>query len=205
MRGGSDISCPEEAIWLEVAAGLTPSSGETEQLLAHSAGCAQCAAALARSLRTLANDAFEGEDEIVRALKSSGRKWQRQTAEMIAGPPSRRPCGSSAGLARRRLVAGMWRIRWEESVYAAAAIASSGRRHTPRNARWSFEFRAPPTVHYGLQRGARPARSDRPAELSEMDAAIRRHLDAAPGDPLWLWTKGRADYWIGVTTMPSKA
>ena len=25
-----------------------------------------------------------------------------------------------------------------------------------------------------------------------MDAAIRRHLDAAPGDPLWLWTKGRA-------------
>jgi CHAT domain-containing protein/tetratricopeptide (TPR) repeat protein len=193
MRGGSDISCPDEAIWMEVAAGLSPSGAQSEELLAHSASCAQCAAALARSVRTLSSEAFEGEDEIIRTLKSSGRKWRRQTAERIAGPSvGRRAWPRQAWLAVAAAVVGCGVLTWKLAFAPAEPLRLLAEAYTAQR---TVELRIPGAA-YGplrLQRGARSPRSDRPAELSETDAAIRRHLDAKPSDPLWLWTKGRAD------------
>ncbi len=190
MRGGSGISCPDEAIWMEVAAGLTPSDGDTEQLLAHSAGCMQCAAALARSVRTLSNDAFEGEDEIIRKLKSSGRKWQRQTAGMIAGPPVRRPLWERPLVwLAAAVVVGCGAFAWKNLFAPQEPSPLLAKAYTAQR---TVELRIPGAA-YGpirLQRGARSARSDRPAELSEMDAAIRRQPRCGARRPLVAVDKG---------------
>jgi CHAT domain-containing protein len=180
---------------MAVAAGLTSSKGETEQLLAHSAGCERCAAALARSVRILSSDAFEGEEEIVRSLKSSTSEWQRQTAERIAGPSKirrgwRPPVWLSvaAGVA----VVACGALTWKLAFAPAEPLRLLAQAYTAQR---TMELRIPGAAYAPLrvQRGSRPAPSDRPAELSESAAAIRRHLDANPSDPLWLWTKGRAD------------
>ena len=191
---GNGISCPDQTVWLEVAAGLTPSGIETEKLLSHSAVCPECAAALARSVRALSSDAAEGEDEVLGQLKSSGREWQRQTAERIAGSASRRAWNRPRPL---------WLALAAAIVIGGVLVSKAV--FTPREpspllakaytAQRTIELRIP-GADYGplrLQRGSRGSRADRPAELSEADAAIRRHLDANPSDPLWLWTKGRAD------------
>jgi tetratricopeptide (TPR) repeat protein len=194
IPGGNGISCPDETVWLELAAGLTPSGAETEKLLSHSSVCPECAAALARSVRTLSSDALEGEDEILRRLKSSGREWQRQTAKMIAGSGARRgwnrPRPVWLALAAAITIGG---VLVSKAVFApqepSPLLAEA------YTAQRTVELRIP-GANYGplrLQRGSRPSRADRPAELSEADAAIRRHLDANPSNPLWLWTKGRAD------------
>jgi CHAT domain-containing protein len=194
ISGGNGISCPDETVWLEVAAGLTPSGVETEKLLSHSAVCPECAAALARSVRALSSDAEEGEDEILGQLKSSGREWQRQTGEMIAGSGARRawnrPRPLWLALAAAIVIGG---------VLVSKAVFTP-QEPTPLlaqayTAQRTVELRIPGADYAPLrvQRGSRTSRADRPAELSEADAAIRRHLDANPSDPLWLWTRGRAD------------
>src|SRR5215469_8743408 len=191
---GNGISCPDQTVWLEVAAGLTPSGIETEKLLSHSAVCPECAAALARSVRALSSDAAEGEDEVLGQLKSSGREWQRQTAERIAGSARRRawnrPRPLWLALAAAIVIGGI--------LVSKAVFTPQEPSHLlaqAYTAQRTIELRIP-GADYGplrLQRGGRGSRADRPAELSEADAAIRRHLDANPSDPLWLWTKGRAD------------
>jgi tetratricopeptide (TPR) repeat protein len=194
IPGGNGISCPDETVWLEVAAGLTPSGVETEKLLSHAAVCPDCAAALARSVRTLSSDAVDGEDTTISKLKSSGAKWQRRTAEMIAGPAARRspwkkPLPVWLAAAATVAIGGVliWRLSAPQAPSPLLAKAYTEQR--------TVELRIPGADYapLRLQRGSRGSRADRPAELSEADAAIRRHLDANPSDPLWLWTKGRAD------------
>jgi CHAT domain-containing protein len=194
MSEGNGISCPDQTVWSEVAAGLTPSGMETGKLLSHSAVCPECAAALARSVRALSSEPVEGEDEVLGQLKSSGREWQRQTAERIAGSGGRRawkrPRPLWLALAAAIVIGG---ILVSKAVFTPQEPSPLlARAYTAQR---TIELRIP-GADYGplrLQRGTRGSRADRPAELSEADAAIRRHLDANPSDPLWLWTKGRAD------------
>jgi hypothetical protein len=196
MGGGNGISCPDETIWLEVAAGLLPSGVETEKILSHCSVCADCSAALARSVRALSSDASEGEEAFLRKLKSSGREWQRQTAEMIAAGSSARSRGWQlpypvwlAAAAAVLIASGV--ALWKVVLAPQEPLRLLAQAYTAQR---TVELRIPGAA-YGrlqLQRGGRTAQSDRPAELSESEAEIRRHLDAKPSDPLWLWTKGRA-------------
>jgi tetratricopeptide (TPR) repeat protein len=193
IPGGNGISCPDETVWLEVAAGLTPSGVGTEKLLSHAAGCPECSAALARSVRVLSSDVLEGEDAILPRLESSGRKWQRQTAEMIAGHPAGRPVWARPLVwFAAAAVLGCGLIIWKNPFAPQKPSPLLAQAYTAQR---TMDLRIPGAA-YGplrLQRGSRGSRADRPAELSETEAAIRRHLDAKPSDPLWLWARGRAD------------
>jgi tetratricopeptide (TPR) repeat protein len=192
-QGGGAIHCPARALWIDLAAGLTPSGADTE-LLAHAARCASCAAILADCVRVLHGEPAEDEDAAIAALQSSRPEWQRKVAALAARSARGRAwvqpawMAAAAGIA---LVCGalvLW-TRWREQHDALHLLAQA------YTAQRTVELRIPGAA-YGpvrLERGGASARANRPAELSESEALIRRQLDAHPDDPPGLHAQGRAD------------
>ena len=181
-------SCPDDATWMEIAAGVFPAERSGE-LLEHASGCARCARSLAESVRLLSTEQSEDEDAVIATLETSSPKVQRQIVQRL--------CGVVPIFGRRS-------SHWWLAIAAAlmiligAAITFTFRasRQPPFRMlaeayakRRTIELRIP-GAPFSAIRVERGAIADRPAELAEGEALIRRHLDRTPEDATWLHAKG---------------
>ncbi len=194
-QGGSPILCPGDSVWTEVAAGLGPEEYR-ERLVAHAAQCGPCAGLLASAVRTLSAEATAEENSMIEALQSAKPEWQEDMARSLvamAAPPRGRAWGwRMVGLAAAAAVligSPVWYFRQRN----APPLQLLARAYTVRRV---LELRVPGAAYAKLapiEQGPRGSASNRPAELSDSESIIRRHLDSYPADAPWLLAQGRAD------------
>lgn len=180
------MPCPEESVWVEVAAGLTKPA-EVERLTAHAAGCETCAALLKDAIFAIGGDAAPEEfDEKLTVMSARGPS---ELARNMASPQGRRGPWLllAAGLALvlgGGAIFGLWRMNRASEPLDLLARAYESRR--------TIELGIPGAGH-GPMRVERGGGSDGPVELFEAQALIRRRLDKSPEDPGAWHAKGRAE------------
>jgi len=189
--------CPEPGRFFRMASGQTPSA-ETEELLAHAAGCAQCAARMRESLRPLDAEASPEEAAAVAEMESASADWQHSFAAQLARTP-RQSLGmktpriylwAGAGLAASLALAAGLGLLWRQAHTPERLIAEAYGQYR------SFDLRVPgagfaavnPTAHL---RGGSTGRES--AKLLDARARIERQLESSPDDPHWLQLQARAD------------
>jgi CHAT domain-containing protein len=198
IERGREVPCPADDRWAELAAGVS-AKPEADALLAHAAGCAQCAAVLKESLGFLAEEAESGEKEMDPAflaqletflaqLETSKPGWRRDVAARMAKPQRRSAYvyfAVAASLAFAVAGVAWWSMRRSSDPELLLAKAYTEAR--------PFEYRLP-DAGYGPVRQQRGAGSafDRPQPLIDADAQIKRGLSAHPDDPHLLLLEARA-------------
>ncbi len=196
VRSTINMNCPDESIWLEVAAG-TLSPEESLSYSSHAASCDACAKKLQAAIRIFDSEVSEEEERILDSLpafhqEASARLPKEST---VAEEPVRQPKFDKK-TSRRSF--------WRPFSYAFASIAALmiigflslglitdnllARGYTQKG---TLEYRitkaAPPkegTRGPGLSK-------ERPTSLVLADLLIKLRLALSPQNPRWLGEKGR--------------
>jgi len=162
----SDIRCPVEREWDELAAGIT--LGEpADRLIEHASTCATCAVTLRDALEVFA----EAEPAVLVMPSHRSRNWWPMVAV-------------AAGVVLA--VGGWWRFKAQPDPLNQLAAAYSDRR--------TIELRVPGSAHGPLRvarSGAGAALTNQSPDLLEVAARVGRQLRETPSSPNWLHAKGR--------------
>ena len=180
--------CPAMEELASYAAG--ESGPSADEITAHVAGCARCAAILRDSLESPSEGAIP-------MSATSGREWRRRTADNFSS--QRKPAA---------------RAYWKYAAAAAVLLAVAGssllwwgyrRSHDPEvllarayTASRPFAFRLPDAGYAQVRQRRGPGSTfERPATLDAAVAAIRGELAAQPGSTRAWAFKGRAELMEG--------
>lgn len=183
-------SCPSDAAWSDVAAGHAEPE-KSLRLLEHASGCSRCARVLADYVRAFSGEATKEEDAMLESLTTTEDRWQKQMAVRLAAAAHRRRYWSSPwwAAAAALIIAVAGAAWWIQLRSRNAPLELLARAYSKRR---NVELRIG-SANFSSWSGERGPSPDRPAELSEAQAAIQRHLDAgAASDPYWLHARGRA-------------
>lgn len=189
--------CPEPGEWVWLAVGEA-SAEDIDRLMAHAAGCAQCAARLRRSLYLLSEDISPEDEAEIAGLATASAARQHSLASEFAATPYR--------VAHVKTARG---YLWAGAALAASLLVVSGlsfwqhAMHSPERLMAEaytrariFELRVPgadfaevtPQAH--LRGGASGIGSSR---LTEARTEIERKLKSQPNGRHWLQLEARAD------------
>ena len=194
---GAPGFCPQPGEWIRLASGEARPA-EVDRLLAHAAGCGDCAARLRQSLRLFSAEATPEETVAAGQLASASPEWQHRAAVEFARTPCQPVRGrlariylwAGAGLAASLALAAGLTLWWQQ-VHTPERLLAEAYTHSR-----SFDLRMPgagfaevtPQTH--LRGGATGRES---ARLLDARARIERHLESSPDDPHWLQLEARAD------------
>src|SRR5947209_763051 len=198
VRSTSTMNCPDESIWLEVAAG-TLSPEESLSYSSHAATCDACAKKLQAAIRIFDPEVTEEEERILDSLPSFHREASAKLVKenAVAARPVKQPKSDKKTLRRSF---------WRPFSYGFAGIAALvivgflslgpitdnllARGYTQKG---TLEYRiakaSPPkegTRGPGLSR-------ERPTSLVLADLLIKFRLALSPQNPRWLGEKGRLE------------
>jgi CHAT domain-containing protein len=193
-------SCPDERVWLEMAAGLI-ADAESPQLMEHAAKCPACTARMNEALEVVGSDSIEDE---AHTLASATKVWQRAQAERLrsaASPPAREPSSSrfrTAPPARRMrwwpvyscaacLLVLLSVVYWYRSAHAIDQLIARA-----YDARRLTDLRIPGGDAVSLYSPARGISSSQEwPELLEVKLAAEKGLQQDPGSARWHQVLGR--------------
>lgn len=201
---GSD--CFPTGEWIKVAAGLLPER-ETKERLRHAAQCDHCGHLLQSAAVTLSDEASAEELETLASLDSAQPDWQISMAETLQSVASvgnaqkarlswpkwsysswRLAFTMGGGLA---LVVLSWTgLRVLRQPNAEQLLAKAYSDHRTIEVRFRGAQFAP--VIHDEQRGAE-SDFDKPPDLLNAEAEIRKELSKDPNAPNWLDAKSRAE------------
>jgi CHAT domain-containing protein/cytochrome c-type biogenesis protein CcmH/NrfG len=214
MAAKRTSACPEEGIWLRIAAGLE-SPNESGIWVDHAVECDYCGRLFREATEDLTTELSREEQELVERLSSASAAWRRRTARAMSRISDE---GNGREATRRRtapeiLPSRLFRswVPWAASTVALLVIVASGGiwyglRRTSLSSvnrliaaaytqQRTLELRIP-NARYAevrMQRGAERSVTDHPASLLEAETDIARKLERHPSDPGWLQAKARAD------------
>lgn len=198
-------ACPEDADWLQAAAGIMPQD-DIQKRLEHAAQCEHCGPLLGEMAEDFADELSPEEQTLLAAARSSKSEWQRQLAARLSAESH--PARPAAEPPR------WWTLAWPALNYAAAAVAlviaaTLAFWPTPRPAteeaeqllaeayteQRTLELRIPGAGHapVRVERGPERSRLSRPPALLEAEALIARQLRNSPNDASWWHMRGRAE------------
>lgn len=201
--------CPEESVWLEVAAGLAD-KGQSAKLLEHAAQCDYCGKLLREAAEDLAAQPDKEIEAAVAALAAAQPDRQRALAAKLAktpgaeGPRTAQEVGAGkSGTERPRFV--WWpRLVWAAAGFAVLAVAALVgvkmlRQPDPNNLlakaftkKRTIELRFPGAA-YGPMRVERGSgNKDQPTEFYEAEVIIKRESGKHAEDPKWLQAQAQA-------------
>jgi CHAT domain-containing protein len=210
---GSDAQepCPEETVWLEVAAGLRQE--QSLALSAHAAKCAACGPRLRQALDCIGpahSDSAAMEAETIDGLASSKDEWQRAVAaKMMAAAGDKKGYTKAANSGDKRIRRGWPQFTWRPVAIAAVIMIAIFLTFGVRRFEHPSEARLL-ALAYNKQRwlvlripGADPvpmASETRgageiaePSELLELKLRAQRHLDRTPESAYWHQVRGEAE------------
>lgn len=199
--------CPDAAVWLKIAGGLTP-TGETLASLEHASGCPHCGPLLRAAVGELAalnGELTEAERSYIATLESAQDAWVSGLASRITtrlnsrDPKSARrwqrwfafPRLAIAGVTLLAVIGlGSWfAVRRNEPAAAEQLLAHAYTEKRTLELRIAGAAFAP----MRLSRGPATSFTNRPAALLKAEALIATQLEAHPSDPAWLQAKAQAD------------
>jgi CHAT domain-containing protein len=200
--------CPDQAVWREIAGGLTPAN-ETLAHIEHASRCDSCGPLLREAVAELTDlnrDITAAERQHIAALQSASAEWQQRLAQRIAGTAH---SGDSAPwwrwkLAVPRLASTM------AAVILLAAVVGVGwwvvvQRNQPATAghllarayteQRTLELRIAGADYAPLRVSRGPAASftSRSQALLKAEDLIASQLESHPSDPSWLHAQAQAD------------
>jgi CHAT domain-containing protein/cytochrome c-type biogenesis protein CcmH/NrfG len=202
--------CPDQAVWREIAAGLTPTN-QTLAHIEHASRCDSCGPLLREAVTELTGlnrDITAEERQHIAALQSASAEWQQRLAQRIAGTPH-------SGLDSQS--APWW--RWRPAVPRLAAMAAAlllaaavgvgswvvlqrnqsaradhllARAYTEQR---TLELRIAGADYAPLRVSRGPAASftSRSEALLKAEDLIASQLESHPSDPSWLHAQAQAD------------
>ncbi len=192
--------CPEEDVWLRLAARLVPAT-EIDPLLDHAIGCDTCALRFHEALADLAVPATPAEQSVLAALPTASPAWQSALARRLresAAPPAisfwRRALHPPllfawTGLALCLLIVTSWFVlRSARRTGADALLAEAYTEQRTIEPRIGLTPWSPVRQQRGASAGARMGRT----ALLRAEAEIASHLRRDPEDVTWLDASGRA-------------
>jgi tetratricopeptide (TPR) repeat protein len=190
-------ACPEPGEWVRLASGEALPA-ELDALLAHAAGCGNCADRLRASLRLFSSPPSAEETAAAGELASATPFWQRRMAVELARTPmkptraraARIYLWTGAGVAASLALALGLTVWWQQ-VHTPERLLAEAYTHSR-----SFDLRMPeagfadvtPQAH--LRGGANGRESSR---LLDARSRIERQLENAPENAHWLQLEARAD------------
>ena len=209
--GARTRSCPPEAEWFRVAAGLVTAK-ESARFSAHAARCDYCGALLRRASEDLADEVAPDEEQIIAHLPSAQPHWQARLAERLRQASQARGGRTESGLhpgnAWRRWVSSPFRLGLLAAAAAVVVISlvwwhRQAAEEPPNqllaqaySEQRTLEIRFPGARYAPLRqtRGSTgQSRLSRPAPLLRAEAELARRLADHPYDPAWLEASGRAE------------
>jgi cytochrome c-type biogenesis protein CcmH/NrfG len=213
-RSVSNLSCPSEALWAKLAAGLIQDR-HADGLLIHASECKFCSGTLREFLFVLglAGNSSETSTDFPVTERNSIYGLARLMSAAVSKPSPRvvTPRQKFLGVLAGDITPRAW---WVRAGLIAAALAVLlavvpcrllRERQAPPlaflaqaySARRTFELRIPgaPYARMSDRRSARP--DELPPELLESLAKIQRRLAQRPADPNWLHAFGRAQLLTG--------
>ena len=207
--------CPDQAVWREIAGGLTP----TNETLAHieqASRCDSCGRLLREAVAELADlnrEITAAERQHIAALQSASAEWQQRLAERIAGTPHSGLDSQSAPWWRRgrggpRLTTAM--TMKLSAAFLLAAVVGVGswvvvQRNQPARAgrllarayteQRTLDLRIAGADYAPLRISRGPAASftSRSEALLKAEDLIASQLESHPSDPSWLQAQAQAD------------
>lgn len=193
--------CPEETVWVKLAAGFLD-SGLAGELSEHAAECDYCGPQLHHAISDLTREISDSERALFSMLPATTPDWQKEmAAKMEAGArpqlrqeAPRRPwlvfTWAAAGCAALAIVVVLWWYHDQSSRVPSDLLAQA------YTAQRTIELRIFESPHSALQvrRGSEANSTfDRPPALIEADARIVRGLQQHPQDAAWIQAEGRSD------------
>lgn len=193
--------CPEEERLRLLAVGLADPA-ESQDVLAHAAGCDGCGRVLREALEDLSEPPSAEEIQFAINTRLAHRRHRRAFARQLAEPA---PPRFSLDWLRRP-----WTLRlaWGGALaavlamlapsliehYSSLAVAqrATNRAYTVAN---TVPLRFPGVGYASVtvERSVRTSRLRGPAEVLDAEARVKRGVDAHPDDPQWLQLEGRLE------------
>jgi CHAT domain-containing protein len=192
--------CPDAKTWFDIASGVM----EPSQVLAqvqHASGCDHCGRLLHEAVADLSGETTEQDTELLAALPSARKDWQRRLAQRMAG----KLAGDShwwtrwvtiprmvpAAIALVAVLGGTWWVTVVQKRPAAAQslLAQAYTEQRTMELRIAGAEYAQPKVQLGPS-GSFLSRSE---DLLKAESLIADQMVSHPADPAWLQAKAQAD------------
>jgi CHAT domain-containing protein/cytochrome c-type biogenesis protein CcmH/NrfG len=209
-NGDCPGDCPDQAVWREIAGGLTPTN-QTLAHIEHASRCDSCGPLLREAVAELTDlnrDITTAERQHIAALQSASPEWQQRLAERIAGTPHSSQDSQSAPWWRWKLAVPRLATAMAAALLAAAVGVGSwvvlqrnqsaradhllARAYTEQR---TLELRIAGADYAPLRVSRGPAASftSRSKALLKAEDLIATQLAAHPTDPAWLQAQAQAD------------
>ena len=184
-------NCPSPDQWLSIVRGEVPET-DAIGLLAHAGKCDHCGSNLKEAVMSLPDGAIQGEEEFLKALRTSQPYWRRDFAKRLAA-------GERASSA--------WRWKWVAAAAAAVVVVGglsvwylARRGSSPPLGQLAKAYSSSRTIELRIPGAAyapltvqRARAHDLSPDLLESKAAIQRRLQSHPEDWIWLHAQARAE------------
>lgn len=194
--------CPDNKTWFDIASGVMEPSQALAQVQ-HASGCDHCGRLLHEAVADLRGELSEQDAELLAALPSARKRWQRRLAQRMAGKVAGDssqswwsrwtaiPRIAPAAIALVAVLGGTWWLTVHQKQPAAARslLAQAYTEQRTMELRIAGAEYAQPKVQLGPS-GSFLARSE---ELLKAESLIADQMVSHPADPAWLQAKAQAD------------
>jgi tetratricopeptide (TPR) repeat protein len=210
-NGDCPGDCPDQAVWREIAGGLTPTN-ETLAHIEHASRCDSCGPLLREAVTELTGlnrDITAEERQHIAALQSASAEWQQRLAQRIAGTSHSSQDSQSAPWWRWRLAVPRLATAMAAALLLAAAVGVGSWVVLQRNQsaradhllarayteQRTLELRIAGADYAPLRVSRGPAASftSRSKALLKAEDLIATQLASHPSDPSWLQAQAQAD------------
>jgi len=208
--GAPNGDCPDQAVWREIAGGLTPAN-ETLAHIEHASRCDSCGPLLREAVAELTDlnrDITAAERQHIAALQSASAEWQQRLAQRIAGT-THSGDSQSAPWWRWKLAVPRLASTMAAAILLAAVVGVGWwvvvQRNQPARAghllarayteQRTLELRIAGADYAPLRVSRGPAASftSRSQSLLKAEDLIASQLESHPSDPSWLQAQAQAD------------
>ena len=205
MAGERSSACPQRRELMELALGTTTGRKE-EQVMEHVVGCDYCGPLFRQDVATFSDAVVHLEEAFTAGLDSARPEWRMEMALKLSRSARTvstkrvQRWGLLSVFSWPQLVFGTatvlvvllmswWGFRSSRPASANELLAEAYTEHRTLEVRIPGAKYAPIRV----ERSGGDSNLDKPTSLLKAEALIVENLQRAPGDPLWLQAKGRAD------------
>jgi len=187
-------SCPDEDVWIHVAAGI-PAFSDARDLLAHSVECDYCAGLLAKAADEQSANPTEEEHRQIDRIGLEGPRQifaaeaaKFQPSKPVAAPARWRPWAYAAAAILAVAPVTWWAVNKSHSDDPSTLLATAYTQHR------TLELRFPGAKYAPLQQTrGRISATEQPASRTQALLIIQQQLSANPEQAGALTAKGRLE------------
>src|SRR5579863_6106135 len=201
--------CPPIEIWLNLAGGLL-TTAEQDRYTAHAAQCDSCGPVLREVVEDFSEPVTDQEKEALAGLEANPQQWQQKKAKESPSSNTRSQISTANSSSHRWFGFLRWASVAALVIFAGVAFSLFkfgafsdkdtvtavdqllAKAYTEHR---TMELRIPGATYGPMrtERGANKSHLDRPADLFDAEAIIRRQLERSANNPQWLDARGRAE------------